>query len=101
MFVLAMYSSERGQDARQGVAPPAAGKENYILRVKISCKWWLGEENQVLYGEFLHGKEMVKVQKRLKQKGGSGLMVFITEAGFQENAVRLGMSSQDGGPHPP
>lgn len=36
--------------------------------------------------------EEKRLQKWLKQKGDSGLMVFIRQAGFQERAVRLGTS---------
>lgn len=31
VFVRAMGSSKQGKGARQGVAPPAAGQEKYIL----------------------------------------------------------------------
>lgn len=40
--------------------------------------------------------EEKRLQKWLKQKGGSGLMVFIRQAGFQESAVRLGTSPRAG-----
>lgn len=39
--------------------------------------------------------EKIGLQKQLKQKDGSGLMAF-REAGFKENAVRLGMSPRMG-----